>query len=90
MSTNQEKATARRVLWQTPLAQVARTRKRTPEAWHAQCLHEEVVRLQAATRSLEFATGFYTGRDVGRVENVLANRIDDAEPGAAAESATAG
>lgn len=74
----------KQVLWQSPLAQVARARKQTQEAWHAQCLHDEVVALQIACRSLEFATGWDGGRSVGRVENVLATRLTDAEPGAAA------
>lgn len=80
----------RRILWESPLRGAARTRKQTPEAWHAQCLHDEIVRLQMATRSLEFATGFDSGRGVGRVENVLAAKLNDAEPGAVVVSANSG
>lgn len=86
MKTNQTKA----VLWNSPLTMVARRRRSSPEAWHAECLSEARDQLQVAVRSLEFQGGFDTGRSVGRVELVLATKLDDQEPGAAAVAANPG
>lgn len=74
----------------TPLLAVSRRRKTTPESWHAQVLSEEISRLGVAVRSLEYAMGFDTGRHVGRVENVLADKLTDPGPGAAVVAANPG
>lgn len=87
MAKNRE--TLRR-LWAHPLKEVARNRKGTPEAWHAECLSEERDELQVAVRALEFSEGFLTGRSVGRVEGVLVDRLAEAKPGAAAVAADLG
>lgn len=73
-----------------PLSDDRQFRKQTPEAWHAECLADEIRNLQIATRSLEFSEGFRAGRSVGRVENVLADKLDDAKSGAAAVAADSG
>lgn len=78
----------KQTLWETPLRKAARTRKQTPEAWHAECLSGEREVLQVAVRSLEFANGFYAGRSVGRVENVLATKLAEETPGRSADAAS--
>jgi hypothetical protein len=80
----------KRLLWETPLRGVAQKRKTSQEAWHGQVLSQEIHDLSIMVRSLEFNLGFLEGRSVGRVENVLVNKLNDAEPGAAVVAANPG
>lgn len=57
MSQTQQNQT----LWETPLRRTARTRKRTPEAWHAECLSGEREDLEVLVRALEFDQGYTEG-----------------------------
>lgn len=81
---------AARKLWNHPLKEVSRVRKSTPEAWLGECLADEVHDLTIMVRSLEYVMGFAEGRAVGRVENVLAIKLDDQGSGEAAVAANSG
>lgn len=39
-------------------------RKKTPEAWHAEVLRDEINQLTLAVRELEFSQGYDLGRGV--------------------------
>lgn len=69
-------------------------RKQTPEAWHAQVLNEESVRLVAAIRELEYESGLQAGQAVGFRVGVnsiaLALRSTEEKTGDSTKPAVAG
>lgn len=61
------------------------SKKKTPEAWHAEVLKEEAEQLVFLLRALEFNLGFkegeHSGFHLGVNANALALRATEEEPG---------